>query len=209
VRSSLKNPRLHWPHLQWAKPLPHLRSAFNMSLAIAMLHCVCACDPPSSEQGASNVLTQQLDIVWVVSRGGDTSLQLTGLKDKVTAEELHQLENAGVKGVLYVRMAGTRGQEHEKRARLVVVMSRQIHNVVELRQPDGTNAIYVQNGDAFEMLPKDTPTLAASIRLVPTRLPDVGDCTEYEIIREDGGGYGGTAFIWSNTNNAVGGVGRH
>ena len=92
-----------------------------------------------------------------------------------------------------------------KKSRVVVVMSKPIHSSIELRQPDGTNVIYLQKGDGFVMLPKDAPTLSKTIRLYPNREnidlkypASLIDRTDCEITREDGGAYGATAFIWRN-----------
>jgi hypothetical protein len=179
-----------------------MRAAFNFFL-LGMAF-VAGCHPLSSEHKAK-ALSQQLEIVWVISIGSTSNIQLQGLSDKLKIEEINQLNAAGVKGVLYVRAAGEHGGGHDKKARIVIVMSNQIRSTMDLPQPDGTNVIYLQKGDNFQMLPKNTPTLAATIHLMPTRqaldpkqIALLTDCTEYEIVREDGGVYGGTAFIWGN-----------
>jgi hypothetical protein len=92
---------------------------------------------------------------------------------------------------------------------MVVVMNKQLQGSVELPQPNGTNAIYLQSGNCFKLIPQNIPILTATIRLFPTRLSldptrktRLTDCTEYELTREDGGTYGGTAFVWDTTVSA-------
>lgn len=170
--------------------------------AINWVVFMCGCHPLTSEQEEQR-LTQKLRIIFVELKAGNSEIQLQGLTDRLTRQEVDELKNAGVKGVLFIRSDEERGRLQDKGARVVIVMNEQIHTSIELRQPDGTNAIYLQKGDFFELIPKNTPTLAATIRLSPgyyasdTAHPEVLTvCTMYEITREDGGGYRGTAFSW-------------
>ncbi len=162
---------------------------------------ICSCNRPPNDH--RNNLSQQMEIVWAVSEGGDSSIKLSGLEGKLKNDEIAELQKAGVKGVLLVRMAGTVGEAHEKKARVVIVMNKQIRGPIDLPQPDGTNVIYLQQSDTFEKIPDNTKTLSAVIHLIPARVslsPNLSqntECTRYEIKREDGGGYGGTALIWN------------
>lgn len=80
-------------------------------------------------------------------------------------------------------------------------METNVTNAVELRQPDGTNAIYLQRGTAFVLLPSNTPTITKSLKLERYDHPMGDETTHYSI---DMGAViqGGTAILWEEQSSS-------
>ena len=115
-------------------------------------------------------------------------------QDYITAAELELLRKQGMTGELIARGVFRRGGG-DKRARVLVVMETNVTKPIELKQPDGTNAVYLQTGNSFLLLPTNTPTISKSLKIERYDQPMEGDTTHYWI---DMGAVlqGGTAIIW-------------
>lgn len=137
---------------------------------------------------------QKLEMVFARLIPGTGSLSIRQGHDYISAKELEMLRQQGVTGELVARGYHRRGAG-EKKARVLVVMSSNVTTAVNLKQPDGTNAIWLQSGKTFLMLPTNSPTIAKTLKLERYDHPMDGNTTHYSI---DMGAViqGGTAIIW-------------
>lgn len=137
---------------------------------------------------------QELEMVFARLIPGTNSVLIQQGRDYIKPEELDLLRKQGVTGELVARGIFRRG-EGEKKARVLVVMTNNVASAIDLKQPDGTNAVWLQSGETFLMLPTNTPTIAKTLKLDRYDHPMDGNTTHYSI---DMGSViqGGTAIIW-------------
>ncbi len=138
--------------------------------------------------------SQELEMVFVRWIRGPIPLVVRQGADYIMEDELKVLRGQGVTGELVAPGAFHRGIG-EKKARVLVVLSANVSASVDLRQPDGTNGIYLQSSSGFLLLPAATPTIAKSLTLRRYEHPMDGDTTEYSI-NMGSVLQGGTAIIW-------------
>lgn len=143
---------------------------------------------------------QELEMVFVRLIPGTNWLSVRQGHDYIKPEELDLLRKQGVSGELVARGIFRRG-EGDKRARVLVVMASNVISAVDLKQPDGTNAVWLQSGETFLMLPTNTPTIAKTLKLERYDHPMDGNTTHYSI---DMGSViqGGTAIIWGQQSES-------
>lgn len=79
--------------------------------------------------------------------------------------EMQALQASGVTGRLRPTGGGAGRSRLGPKARAIIVMDHQIPTEQRLKQPRHTNVIYVQQGDTWELLPKDAPLLERPIVL--------------------------------------------
>jgi hypothetical protein len=53
-------------------------------------------------------------------------------------------------------------------SRVVIVMSRGLHETVELRKPDSGDILYIQTEEGWKAFPPSTPTVSRTLRLTYT-----------------------------------------
>jgi hypothetical protein len=83
---------------------------------------------------------------------------------KLSAIYLQQIEAADLKGELSVYTAGGR-YGSGKKSHVTIIIQRPVAEVVELKEPDATNVVYIQGAHDWRMWPPDAPTLKRTIRL--------------------------------------------
>lgn len=105
---------------------------------------------------------QTLAVVLVQWRTGPESL--TEPKGRLYSEELARLKATGATGQLIVNSTLI-SKAGDGAARAVIVMQRPFESPVELRQPDGTTVIHLQDATGWKMIPPDAPTRREGIRL--------------------------------------------
>jgi len=117
-------------------------------------------------------------MVFVRWAQSSNSLVVRQAADYILEEELKILRNQGITGELFVQGMDRRGVG-QKKARVLVLMHTNVAASVDLRQPDGTNAIYLQNGNGFLLLPTNTPTTQKTLSLNRYNEPMGGVSTVY------------------------------
>jgi hypothetical protein len=139
---------------------------------------------------------QKLEMVFARLVPGTNNLVVRQGEDYLSTEEINLLRSRGIQGELIIRGMHRRGQG-DKKARVLVVLETNVTASVELKQPDGTNAVYIQAGPMFVLLPENVPTITKSLKLEPYDHPMDGETTHYSI--EMGSVIqGGTAVIWNS-----------
>ena len=83
-----------------------------------------------------------------------------------TEAEMEALQAAGVTGRIRPTGSGRRTRLGPK-ARAIIVVDHPIPAEQRLKQPRHTNVIYLQQGDSWELIPKDAPLLNRPIVLSP------------------------------------------
>jgi hypothetical protein len=137
---------------------------------------------------------QRLEVVWAKRIPGPSVLTIDDYnRNTFTQSELKALRAKGVTGRLTVSGISVHG-EGGKNTRALIIMEKQLAKEVDLAQPDGTNIVYLQQDDKWEMLPSDAPTLKRKIHLeVSTSNRNE---TSYWAELAMGGRQGGIAFVW-------------
>jgi hypothetical protein len=110
---------------------------------------------------------QSLEILFVCVAPGAQDLATEGKTGGLTADELDQLKLLGLRGTLHFGMSQFHGSSPAQ-ARAVVVFTGELHSRVELREPQGTHVIYVEQGDAWRMYPPEAPTTRKKIMFWPS-----------------------------------------
>ncbi|HKP45305.1 MAG TPA: hypothetical protein VJT50_01790 [Pyrinomonadaceae bacterium] len=147
-------------------------------------------------RGEESADTDTVKVIFVELERREGSIQSQGLNGvELTQDEINSLASQNVRGVLKVVGASLHGsRQNPKPRRLVIVMQHQIDGPVELRQPSKSNAIYLQAGDEWKLLPSGTPTSDRKIRLEINQ--DYKNQTMYWFQLPDGSMQGKTAFSW-------------
>jgi len=142
---------------------------------------------------------QYVKVVFVEWKPSNGPITVSGLRDvTLNQTEIAQLEKAGVRGQFkVVGLAGhgkKKGQDATEAKRILIVMQHQIAKTVNLPQPDQTDAIYLQNGDEWKLLPDGIPTVDRFITLeVNKQYPNQ---TMYRFQLRNGATEGMSAFDW-------------
>lgn len=82
----------------------------------------------------------------------------------LTATEVGILRSLGLRGELHTGAQSYSG-DGSKQARALIIVRGQLSSEVKLREPDGTNVVFVQEGERWNMYPPDAPTLRKTITL--------------------------------------------
>ena len=166
----------NWSFFAYSFPVLAYQESVKQQLEVVFIRWVPGAQPlstdtlPSSERAASI--------------GGRPSLQ---------PADMDALQKAGLTGTVSISGGGTFGEG--KRSRLLIVMSRQLSSSpVELKQPDRTQAIYVQSGQVWQQFPADSRLSRLTVRL------EIANHTQLQtwflVETATGGRIGGTAYIW-------------
>ena len=155
------------------------------------LTSTCSCSKRALQLGP-----QELELVFAKLVPGTNTLVVQHGIDYISTEELDLLKKTGVTGELIIKGIDRRGEGHKK-AHVLVVMSDYVKTPVVLRQPDATNAIYLQSGQTFTLLPASTPTIDKGVRLESRIYPMNTNQIETDYSIQMGSvTQGGTAFLW-------------
>jgi hypothetical protein len=101
--------------------------------------------------------------------------------------EIQQIEKTGITGSISVFNTPTSRFTRYgsgKKSHVTLIIQRPVTRPVELREPDATNVVYVQQADGWKMFPPNAHTLERTIRLEP--LSDVPDQTDLTVELADG-----------------------
>lgn len=110
---------------------------------------------------------QSLEVLFVRVAPGVQDLAGDGKTGGLTADELNQLKVLGLRGTLHFGMSQFHGSSPAQ-ARAVVVFTGELHSRVELREPQATHILYVEQGDAWRIYPPDAPTIRNKIKFWPS-----------------------------------------
>lgn len=135
-------------------------------------------------------------VVFVKWERGEGAITTKALKETdLTPEEIQSLASEHVSGSLEVVGYQIHGSGRNLNPRrILIIMDHQIDKSVDLRQPSNSNAIYLQLGSEWKLLPKDAVTSDRIIRFEVNREYD--NQTMYSFQLRDGAMQGKTAFIW-------------
>ncbi|MGA8367440.1 MAG: hypothetical protein ACLQMT_07230 [Candidatus Acidiferrales bacterium] len=129
----------------------------------------------------------QVRLVRVVS--GSQDVGADGKTGGLTEDEVNELKSLGVTGTL--RASSGTSVSHRPftpRASVIVVFTGDLRSPMELREPQATHVMYVQQGDAWKMYPADAPTVRYEIKFWPSE-------TDPRIIEVQSGSFRGS-FSW-------------
>jgi hypothetical protein len=101
--------------------------------------------------------------------------------------EIQQIEKTGITGSISVfHSPSSRFTRYGsgKKSHVTLIIQRPVTRPVELREPDATSVVYVQQADGWKMFPHNAHTLERTIRLEP--LSDVPDQTDLTVELADG-----------------------
>jgi hypothetical protein len=131
---------------------------------------------------------QSLEVVYVRVVPGPGELPANAGAGNLTQDELKFLNSHGLTGTLLFGMSDYRGSTPTE-ARAVIVFTGELHSRAELREPSGTNVIYIQQGDGWKMYPANAPTNRRKIEFWPSTThpteievqsdPSIGDPTSF------------------------------
>ena len=83
-------------------------------------------------------------------------------------EDIRRIKDTGITGTVSVYAAnGLYGRG--RKSSVILIMQRPVHQSVELKQPDATSIVYLQEHDHWRMFPSNAHTLERRIRISPER----------------------------------------
>jgi TonB family protein len=159
---------------------------WNAALALTLLASIAGAGQPASAQQ-----DQHLTLIFGVWKPGTTPLQIEdfGLKNLLTDED-RALITKSVNGGA-IKIAGGSSSNPaglvSPRARMIVLFTGTLQQIVRLQQPDAAAALYVQRGQTFERFPPAAPLVNRAVEFVPHDQSNVRYFAE-----RVGGGSGGT-----------------
>ena len=138
---------------------------------------------------------ENVKVVFVQWKRADNGITTRPLKQTdLTQSELQNLTSEHVSGSLNIVGYQIHGSANSSTVRrIIIVMDHQIDKTVNLRQPS-SDAIYLQLGNEWKLLPAETVTNDRTIRLAVNG--DDEHQTMYWFQLPDGAMQGKTAFIW-------------
>jgi hypothetical protein len=133
---------------------------------------------------------QSLEVLFVRVAPGPQYLATDGKTGGLTPDELKQLKSLGLRGTLHFGMSQYQGSTATT-ARAVVVFTRALHSRVELRVPQATHVMYIEQGDEWRMYPPDASTTRKRIKFWPSS----GNLNKIEVQTDPATGNPNT-FTW-------------
>jgi len=135
---------------------------------------------------------QQLELVWLWLQPTQDGLTVVHEEGRVSLDEGGEalLRDAGVRGE--VRVLGRSRDGTGPAVTAYVVLTHPVAQPTRLRQPDGTDAVYLQEDDRFRLYPLHTETRNRVIEIVPAQRPD-----QLDFWVETAGGRTGGHVTWS------------
>ena len=93
--------------------------------------------------------------------------QVSGAPDMtLSTEDIQRIQDTGISGTASVYIAnGLYGSGNK--SSVILIMQRPIHGPVELREPNATSIVYLQEREHWRMFPSNSPTLERRIRISP------------------------------------------
>lgn len=166
----------NWSFFAYAIPVLAYQESVKQELEVVFVRWVPGTGPLSQEPLPSNERAASI-----------------GARPSLGPADVDALQRAGLTGTVSVSGGGTFGEG--QRSRLLVVMSRQLFSSpVELRQPERSQAIYVQSGQDWRQFPADSRLSRLTVRL------EIANHTQLQtwflVELATGAHIGGTAYIW-------------
>lgn len=92
--------------------------------------------------------------------------QTPGAPDmSLSAGDIQQIKSTGISGIVSVYANGKYGKG--KHSRAILIMREPVREAVQLKEPNATNVIYIQDGAGWRQVPPNAPTLNRTIRIAP------------------------------------------
>jgi hypothetical protein len=93
--------------------------------------------------------------------------QIPGAPDtSLSPADISQIESTGISGTVSVYTAnGKYGKG--KQSRVILIMQAPVSGPVELKEPDATSIVYLQEDSRWSQFPPNAPTLSRRIRIAP------------------------------------------
>ncbi len=83
----------------------------------------------------------------------------------LSSADIQQIKDTRISGTVSLYQGGNVGSG--KQSRVILIMQGQVDSAVELREPDATSIVYLQQGTEWRMFPPKAPTLERQIRIQP------------------------------------------
>jgi hypothetical protein len=110
----------------------------------------------------------ELTVVQWKEFGSSLSVERQGPEFQLSTEEFQELQAAGIKGKVSVRMARAE-YGRGKRSSVLILIQRAVSGPITLKEPDASNIVYFQTGGEWKKYPNDAPTLNRAIELSPSQ----------------------------------------
>jgi len=155
----------------------------------------------NSDVGKNRISVERVTAKLLPSAGNEPGLTVTSLDPKVqplTAEELEQLKNLGVRGNLQVEGFALISPEEQMKwpkFRIILVMQRQISAPVEFRMPPQGTLFLVQTYNGWQTGPAGYAESSKTVRIEPLPNDPLRTRIDYDI---GNGRISGQAFFWGS-----------
>ena len=84
----------------------------------------------------------------------------------LSAADIQQIKSTGISGRVSVYAAnGKYGKG--KHSRAILIMREPVREAVQLKEPNATSVVYIQDGAGWRQIPPNAPTLSRTIRIAP------------------------------------------
>jgi hypothetical protein len=147
----------------------------------------------------NRISVERVTAKWMPSTGNEATLTVTSFDPKMqplSAEEIEQLKNMGVRGNLQVEGFSTISPEELlkwPKVRIILVMQRQIPTPVEFRIPQEGTLFLVQTYNGWQTGPAGYSESNKTVRIEPLPTDPLRTRIDYDI---GNGRVGGQAFFW-------------
>ncbi len=132
--------------------------------------------------------SQSLQVTVIRLVPGSDTIGSDGKTLGLSEEQLEFLKSLGLRGSLSLGMqSGSSVGGSTVKAQAALLVTQPIRSRVELRQPKGTNVLYVQVGDKWIMHPENAPTIGRKIALWPSGQADT--TIQFQIDAGSGGSF--------------------
>jgi hypothetical protein len=152
-----------------------------------------------TEAGRNRVSVERVTAKLLPTAGNEPGLTVTSFDPKVqplSAEEIEQLKNLGVRGNLQVEGFSTISPEDLPKwpkVRIILVMQKQIAAPVEFRMPQQGTLFLVQTYNGWQTGPAGYSESTKTVRIEPLPNDPLRTRIDYDI---GNGRVGGQAFLW-------------
>jgi len=99
----------------------------------------------------------------------EQSQRTRGARDMtLSAADIQLVQDTGISGKVSIYAANGK-YGNGKHSRAILIMQEPVQVPVELKEPDATSVIYIQEGSRWRKFPENAPTLNRTIRITPLR----------------------------------------
>ena len=152
-----------------------------------------------TDAGRNRVSVERVTAKLLPPTGTDSVLNVTSFDPKVqplSAEEIEQLKNLGVRGTLQVETFSTINPEDLlkwPKVRIILVMQQQIPGPVEFHMPQQGTLFLVQTYNGWQIGPAGLSDSNKIVRILPLANDPMRTIIDYDI---GNGRVSGQAFLW-------------